>query len=207
MRIRTLLCLAALTAGVATTMAQSNVYSLNIVGYVTKTNSPGYQIISNPLNATNNSLSSLYPNAPDFTTVYRFQGGAYVQSTFDPDQPGWTANFTFNPGEGYFMNVGSQYVVTYVGEVVLNSTNPIPSGYSMRASALPQAGRLTADLLYPPNDFDTAYRFVNNAYVQFTYDPDAPGWTPSDPNIAVGEGFFLNTGTAKNWIRNFSVGP
>ena len=75
MRIKTLLCLAALTAGTAISMAQSNVYSLNIVGYVTKTNHSGYQIISNPLNATNNHLSSLYPTAPDFTTIYRFSTG------------------------------------------------------------------------------------------------------------------------------------
>jgi hypothetical protein len=218
MRIKTLLCLAALTAGVATTMAQSNVYSLNIVGYVTKTNNTGYSIIANPLNATNNQISSLFANAPDNSQVFRFEGGAYHLYFKDPDQ-GWTdgqsgnpGSFALNPGEGVFLNVGATYPVTYVGEVQLGSTNTVPTGYSMRSSVIPQAGLIQTDLLYPGGDNDQIFKFENNAYHLFFKDPDQ-SWTdgqsgnPAEPNFAVGEGAFFHPAAQRNWIRNFTVGP
>jgi len=219
MRIKTLLCLAALTAGVATTMAQSNVYSLNIVGYVTKTNATGFAIISNPLSATNNNIASLYADAPDNTKIARFENGAYHIYFKDPDQ-GWTdantsnpGSFVLNPGEGVFIHASATYVKTYVGEVVLNSTNPVPAGFSMRASVIPQAGLVQTDLGYPAGVNDKFSKFENNAYHIYFVDPDQ-GWTdantsnPVEPSVAVGEGGFIqNAGTSKNWVRNFNVGP
>ena len=210
MRTKTLLCLAALTAGVATSMAQSNVYSLNIVGYVTVTNNPGFSIIANPLSATNNNIPSLFSDAPAFTKILRFQGGLYVQAINDPDD-GWVGaaiSTPLAPGEGFFIQVGSQYVKTFVGEVVLNSTNSVPSGFSMKSSVIPQAGLLQTDLLYPAASFDKVLRwnFAGQLYDQFILDPD-DGWVPSQPNVRVAEGYFIQTGVAKNWIRNFAVGP
>jgi len=207
MRTKTLLCLAALTAGVATSMAQSNVYSLNIVGYVTKTNVPGFSLIANPLNSTNNSLNVLYSDAPSLTKIIRFVGGAYVTSLNDPDD-GWNNIAVLNPGEGYFIQVpgGPNYVKTYVGEVVLNSTNNVPSGFSIRSSVIPQTGLVQSDLLYPAANLDKVIKWTGSAYQTSTLDPD-DGWVPSQPTINVGEGFFAQKGVSANWIRNFVVGP
>jgi hypothetical protein len=208
MRTKTLLCLAALTAGVAaTSLAQSNVYSLNIVGYVTKTNVPGFTLIANPLNATNNNLNVLYSDAPAFTKVIRFVGGAYATSVNDPDD-GWAPNALLNPGEGYFIQVpaGPNYVKTYVGEVVLNSTNNVPAGFSIRSSVIPQTGLVQTDLLYPAVNFDKVIKWSGTAYQTFVLDPD-DGWLPSQPTIQVGESFFAQKLVSVNWIRNFAVGP
>jgi hypothetical protein len=215
MRAKTLLCLAALAAGAATTMAQSNVYSLNIVGYVTVTNSPGFSMIANPLTTTNNLIPSLFSDAPAFTKILRFSGGVYIQAINDPDD-GWTGpssdpaavNTALNPGEGIFIQVGSQYVKTFVGEVVLDSTNSIPTGFSMKASVVPQAGLIQTDLGFPAANFDKILRwnFASQLYDQFILDPD-DGWVPSQPNVRVAEGYFVQTGASKNWIRHFSVGP
>jgi hypothetical protein len=207
MRLKTLLCLAALAAGAATSMAQSNVYSLNIVGYVTKTNVPGFALIANPLNTTNNNLSSLFSDAPSLTKIIRFVGGAYATSVFDPDD-GWTPNVPLNPGEGAFIQVpaGPNYVKTYVGEVILNSTNNVPAGFSIRGSVIPQTGLVQTDLLYPAVNLDKVIKWTGVAYQTFVLDPD-DGWTPSQPTIQVGESFFAQKGVSANWIRNFSVGP
>jgi hypothetical protein len=209
MRIKTLLCLAALTAGVATSMAQSNVYSLNIVGYVTITNTPGFTLIANPLTTTNNNLNFLYSDAPFLTKIIRFVAGAYVTHTYDPDD-GWNNIVPLNPGEGYFIQVpaGPAYVKTYVGEVVLNSTNPVPSGFSLRASVIPQAGLVQTDLLFPAVNLDKVIKWNGSAYVTHTLDPD-DGWTGpgGQPTIKVGESFFAQKGSGTNWVRNFSVGP
>src|SRR5438270_9330702 len=51
MRTKTLLCMAALAAGVATSMAQ-NVYSLNIVGYANVPNPVGYTFKTAPFQVT-----------------------------------------------------------------------------------------------------------------------------------------------------------
>jgi hypothetical protein len=62
----TLLCAAALAAGVVGSMAQSNVYSLNIVGYVNVVIPTGFGLVANPLNVDNTNsagtiLTSLAP--------------------------------------------------------------------------------------------------------------------------------------------------
>jgi hypothetical protein len=212
MRIKTLLCLAALAGGVATTMAQSNVYSLNIVGYVTYTNPTGSRIVANPLNATNNDVSAIFQNPPALLTIFKrnSSGTGFDQSTYDPDIPGWSAPLVVDPGTGVWIaNPGpGNYVNTFVGEVKLNSTNAIPAGYSLKSSVIPQKGGIQTALLYPTGDLDTIFIFNGVGYDQFTFDPDVPGWNPSEPQPNVGQGFWVfNNGAAKNWIRNFSVGP
>ena len=69
MRTKTLvLAVAALTACALTASAQSNVYSLNIVGYVNVVLKGGssYTLVANPLNAATNDLNTiLSPSPPD----------------------------------------------------------------------------------------------------------------------------------------------
>src|SRR5438046_266620 len=109
MRTKTLLCAAALAAGIATSaVAQSNVYSLNVVGYVNVTVPAGYSLIANPLNAGNNTVSNLF-NAtnPLGATVYTWNGSFFVANQLDEFGGGW-ANPTLPlaPGVGFFFNNG-----------------------------------------------------------------------------------------------------
>jgi hypothetical protein len=214
MRTKTLICTAAaLAAGLASSVAQT-VYSQNIVGYVNVTNTPGFSLIANPLQATNNNITSLFAGAPNFTKILRFDGSAYLSYTLDPDD-GWVGpggpgdTFNLNPGEGVFVQVGSTYAVTFVGDVIQNSTNPVPAGFSLKASVVPQAGLIQTDLLYPAANFDKILRWNGTAYVSYTLDPDdgwvGPGGPGDQPNIRVAEGFFIQTGAAKvpGWVRNF----
>src|ERR1700674_3452751 len=92
MRTKTLICAAALlAAGVATSMAQSNVYSLNVVGYVNVPTTGGgfFNMIANPLNNANNSITNLFSTAQDGDQVYRWDvvaqnlsGTVYTYSAF-----------------------------------------------------------------------------------------------------------------------------
>jgi hypothetical protein len=222
MRTKTLLCLAALTAGVATSMAQSNVYSLNIVGYASYTQLPGkYNLISNPLNQTNNDVQYLFPNAASYPglAVYKRSLAGYLQAFYDPDNGGWGGDYpmAIAPGEGFWLQspAGITYSNTFVGEVVLNSTNPIPHGYALKASVVPQVGDLTAQPGFPlgANVGDSVYFFNGNGYNQYTFDPDNGGWnlngTPGNPaTTSVVQGYWTqNQGANTNWVRNFTVGP
>src|ERR1700730_12330845 len=62
MRTKTLVCAAALmAAGVATSMAQSNVYSLNVVGYINITFPANkYTLTANQLVQTNSQVQTLF---------------------------------------------------------------------------------------------------------------------------------------------------
>jgi len=210
MRTKTLLFLAAVTAGgIATSMAQT--YSQNIVGYVNVISPPGYRMVSNPLQGTNNDVSVLFQNPQNQTSLYKrnLAGTGYDTTTYDIDFGGWSDPMTLAPGEGAFILVPgpAQYTNTFIGEVKLNSTNNIPSGFSIRASVIPQAGGLGSVLGAPVSGLTNAtiYRFTGSAYNQFTLDPDF-GWIPSEPTPSVGESFWiLNQNAATNWIRNFSV--
>src|SRR5688572_23815862 len=128
MRTKTLLLTAAvLTAGLAASVAQS-VYSVNAVGYVNKSLVAGYTLISNPLNGTNNLLSTILPVVADGTFILKWNAAS--QTFSDPSQYydglGWLPDATLNPGEGAFINAPAATTVTFVGEVPQgNLTNQI----------------------------------------------------------------------------------
>jgi hypothetical protein len=213
MRTKTLLLTAAvLTAGLAASVAQS-VYSVNAVGYVNKSLVTGYNLISNPLNGTNNLLSTILPIVADGTFVLKWN--ATAQTFGDPSQYydglGWLPDTTVNPGEGIFVNAPAAATVTFVGEVPQgNLTNQISGNYSLLSHIVPQSISLAnPSVNFPAQDGDFVLQW--NPAAQAYFDPlqyyDGLGWLPSEPTPAVAEGFFFNTGAAaaRSWGRSFSV--
>jgi hypothetical protein len=205
-------------------MAQSNVYSLNVVGYVNTTLKPGYTLIANPLNTTNNTLLGLFGGVggalPDGTQVYLWTGTTFNTGGRDDtlgDANGWTPDAFENnqlpPGVGAFIknNTANPITVTFVGEVLQGGlTNHIGAGYQLIASMVPQAGQVDTVLGMPAVDGDQVYQWNNTtgAYTTFTHDSilnTPPPWGATVPNIGVGEGFFSNKGAAVDWVRNFTV--
>src|SRR6267142_5754961 len=107
MRTKTLLCAAALAAGVATSaVAQSNVYSLNVVGYYNVPVAANqYILVGNQLNTTNNTLAGVIPSPPPGATFQAYSGGGLSAYVFDEFDLVWTPNGNANlaPGQGgYF---------------------------------------------------------------------------------------------------------
>lgn len=197
-------------------MAQAPVYSVNAVGYVTKTLTNGYNLISNPLNGTNNDLNTILPVVPDGTYILRWLPNS--QAFDNPfqyyDGFGWFPTTTINPGEGMFINLpgaGSATTVTFVGEVPQgNLTNRVSGVYSLLAHIVPQAISLADPSVSMPA-LDGDYVLFWNQNTQVFKDPtqfyDGFGWFPVDPIPAVGEAFFYNSvaGPGRNWTRTFSV--
>src|SRR5690349_15003713 len=116
MRTKALLCCAALAAGIATSMAQSNVYSLNIVGYVNTPIAAGFNLIANPLDNGTNDLNSLFPGAATGDTIYLFNNGSFTSasSLFGT----WSPDPTLLPGTGIFYQAGAAFTNTFVGNVM-----------------------------------------------------------------------------------------
>jgi hypothetical protein len=222
MRTKTLLLTAAaIAAGVFSSQAQTAVFSQNAVGYVNVTVRPGYNLIANPLNGTNNLLSTVIPTAPDGSTVFKwnngaqqfaqadtFLGGAWLDSGFNP------STTVVNPGEGIFFqnNSGANATITFVGEVPQgNLTNNILANFGFYSSIVPQSAGLST-IGFPGVDGMTynAWDVVNQQYAQaltFLGGQWLDGsFNPADPTPAVAEGFLIsNPGSAVAWARTFSV--
>lgn len=213
MRTRTALLTAVLGAAAAATVS-AQVYSVNTVGYVNTPVQPGFNLIANPLdNKTGNTVENLFPSAPAGLQIFAFRGGSFADTTFDPDFGGWSSPMTLAPGEGFWLNWPGTAAgtITFVGDVMQGTlTNPVPAGYSIRGSMVPQAGKLVTDLGFPAAAGDLIYKFVagtgpDAGYKDSTFDPDFGGWSNGEPVIGVGEGFWAVTSAAVDWTRVFNV--
>ena len=210
MRTKALLLTAALgLVGVAGVSAQS-VYSVNAVGYVNRNFGTNFNLMSNPLNGTNNNLSTILPILPDGAQILTWN--AALQSFNDANVYfegfGWVPDAPLPPGQGAFLFMPSAATVTFVGDVPQgNLTNSIPSNFSLISHIVPQSIGVEAAGL-PSQDGDQIL-FWNQPAQQFA---DANvyfggfGWVPSDPAPQVGEAFFyFNTSTLRQWGRTFTV--
>jgi len=160
-------------------------------------------------------VAALFTAVPEDTTIYKFNPTTgYSGNAFQFGE--WSnPNATLLPGEGVFIlnPTATAFTVTFVGEVPQGTlTNALPVGFSIRSSIVPQSGLLATDLGFPlkdagNNDIDvTIYRFnvpgKPAGYTGYAYEFGA--WS-SEPSPAVGEGFFVSTPVAVNWVRTFDV--
>src|ERR1051326_4658796 len=217
MRTKLLLLTAALAAA-GTLASNAQVYSVNAVGYVNKTVTKNtFALLSNPLNASNNSVSNVLANVPDGTALYMWDTGtkSFKIDSFDSTFGGWQSlgSSNVNPGSGFFIKAPADQDVklTFVGEVPQGTganalTTPLVPGFQIVSSQVPQAGTLT-DLGYTVQDQDTVYQFdtTKQGYNIFAYDATFGSWSPDLKPVDVGEAVFLNTQKAGTWTRSFTV--
>jgi len=212
MRTKVLLGAAALAAGLASTaMAQSNVYSLNVVGYYNVPLGANQKLmIANQLNTTNNTIGSVLAGVQDSSQFFKYNGG-FAGYNYDGIDNVWTpdGNATMNPGEGGFFVSPGATTLTFVGEVEQGSlSNTLPINVKvMRSSIVPQAGGVTTVLGLPAEDSDQLFVF-NGGYTGYNYDGIDAVWTPVEPVISVGQAFFYTKapgGVSSSWVRNFTV--
>jgi len=230
MKTKTMILTAAVACGTLAAIAQSTVYSVNVVGYANVVMPPGFSIIANPLMAPTNTLGVLFAGQPDGFVVYKYdpvnlwQVANYQALPWDPTNPVWDQpNMTLLPGEGAFVYNPSStpFTNTFVGEVIqgTNLTVTLPGnlttnvGFQLIGSLIPQEGQLATDLGFPARDGDTIYFYPNNTvqwqvynYASPPWDPGNPVWDPAQPTLSVGQGFFVYRPTpGQNWVRDFTV--
>jgi len=215
-------------AGVASSMAQSNVYSLNIVGYVNVPVPKGFSLVANPLddglgdaNIISSVLSST--NTPDGTLVYVFAPGTgYSVEQYGAGFGWFPATNLLSPGRGFFIDSPVATNVTFVGQIAAGTyTNGLAgsSAYNLVGSQVPEALPLgapgiTNTLGVPASDGDIVYRFSNATGYDIIQYGAGFGWfdtgvtgggSTNGPTIGVAEGFFLQSSAGGNWVETFSV--
>jgi hypothetical protein len=209
--MRTKLILTTAALGVAGTLgAVAQVYSVNAVGYINVT-IPANQFViaANQLNTGGNTIAQVIPSTTEGTTIYKYGAAGFeVPNSFEFGEWGNPAQ-VLAPGDGFFAknNSANPVTLTFVGEVPQGAlSTALRNGLNLTASQVPQAGRLTADLGYSPAVGDVVYHWDSAAQGYKAPNGYEFGeWSAGDPQVAVGEGFFLAKNGAGNWTRTFSV--
>jgi hypothetical protein len=209
---------AALVAGLVSVQAQSNVYSLNVVGYVNEIykGNGAFTLCGNPLDDGNgNQLTNLFASLPKGSSVQVWNGAGYVLSTKGATT--WATNFTIPPGTGFFVKPGSVANITntFVGTVNnLTATNTLISNVTMLVcSPLPIGGDLTNGPTGSTN-FNLGNSLLKGAIVQ-VWDNSGPGtfvlstkgtttWA-TNLTFAVGQGFFVKSTRTTNWVQTITL--
>jgi hypothetical protein len=226
MRTKALLGLAVLAASAATCLAQGNVYSLNIVGYV---NVPvqgdnKLTLISNPLKPSNGDYgvknTIVLPETADGAAIFAWGGTTWASTVPQwvgiPGGSFWDPNYTNDLGDSFFIQSPVATSITFVGEVQTGTTNA-PINYNLAPGLNFVAPKTPVAQAFPGkdigNDGDAIYQWTGSAWAGtvFSY-LGGVGWDDGSGNVAnldgpqvpVGGGVvYNNTGAALNWTRVF----
>jgi len=187
------------------------------IGFTRVTAEAGRTLIGNQLDASpDNTLDSVFAQTalPAGTAVQKWNGGGY---DFYTNSGGvWLPNggATLAPGEGAFIvnPTTNSFTVAFVGLVREGELiNPLAVSYNWVSSMVPQAGGVQSVLGYNPDSGDIVLKWSVTNFVGYMYYEgewfDGADEPVAEPVINVGEGFIIqnNTGSPKNWTRNFSA--
>jgi len=185
MRTKTLVCAAALAAGVATTSMAQNVYSLNIVGYANVELAAGNGIYANPFDKDGTNAADVVlnvtptsnPGGPGLDAFYllTWNGSSFDSVFYESDFPGtgWNKDAggapgdvrpapLLPPGKGFFLTTQlGAFTNVFVGNVVpapgTTNTASMAAGNSMIGSRLPVAGSITnVSFNFPQNGHNSS---------------------------------------------------
>jgi hypothetical protein len=185
------------------------VFSTNVIGYASILLPPGFSLIANPLDSPSNSLSALFAGWPDATTLNKFDTRLFRLDANAVQMGKWTHPAeTLSPGEGaVFFNPTSDYKShSFVGTVTLgNLSIPIPAGFSMRSSLVPQPGHLVDDLKFPIAEGDVIHLFDRDGQKYLVHPFEDGKWPAGPPILGVGEAFWVAKTEPGNWTRTLSL--
>jgi hypothetical protein len=223
MRTKTLLLSAvAVAAGILSSQAQSNVFSANVVGYVSTVFKGGgaFTLAANPLDDGNgNQLTNLLASLPNKSSVQVWDS---VNATFVGTTKGggaWGTNFSIPPGTGFFVKNGAAPDVTnvFVGSIVVpnGGSNSIPlvaGQFILAGGAIPYTGNLTD--AYNTASLNLGASLPNKSSVQvwdvptqaFIGTTKGGGAWGTNITIVPGQGAFIKAGAAgSNWVESLQL--
>lgn len=165
-----------------------------------------FALLGNQLVQTNQTVASLL-NVPGGTSLLTWNGTGFTVNNFDADF-GWDdGSATLANGKGFFLknNSANPITLTFVGEVnqQTNSVNFTSGVLNLVSLFTPQAGLLQTDFKYPATGGDSVLLWNGTGYTVIGYDPDF-GWD-AEPQLNVGDGFFVKPAANKVWTRSFTV--
>ena len=158
---------------------------------------PGLNLIANQLDTGGNNLSEIMPSVPDGTVASKYDNvsGSWLQSTFSAAGGGWgPATFTLSPGEGAFLQVTSNYTLTFTGKPhVPVLPVSIPAGTAWLLSRQTNEIATYQDILgLAPTDGALVYKWDNSNATYVIYSFTNNGWSGGlPPTAAIGEAVWV----------------
>jgi hypothetical protein len=174
------------------------------VGFVRKTVLPGFSMIANPLENSDNTLAVLFKDMPEGTRLYKWFEG---QQRWECNIFSWgcwdNPAMTLHPGEGAVIwNPSTDPLeLRFVGEVNPALHSRVPLQLSLRGVAVPESGGLSTDLECAPCGSGTlVFRMTGSDGAYTVYSWDGACWSPSEPRLELGEAFWCqNSANAFIW--------
>jgi hypothetical protein len=224
MRTKTLLLSAvAVAAGLVSVQAQSNVFSANVVGYVSTVmkGNNAFTLVANPLDDGNgNQLTNLVAALPNKSQVQIWDP---VNQTFilsGKALGNWSFNTNIPPGTGFFVKNSNPTDITnvFVGSIVVangasNSVALPANSFVLLGGAVPYTGALADP--YNTASLNLGATLPNKSSVQ-VWDAAAQGFVLSgkalgnwSSNIVInpGQGAFIKSASATNWVESLQLAP
>lgn len=184
------------------------VFSAKVIGYASVALPPGFSLIANPF-VSPETVSHTFKGWPDGTTLNRFDTSLFRLTENALKGGKWSnPSEKLLPGEGaIFYNPTQDYkTASFVGEVMQGHLAiPIPSGFSIRSSSVPQAGHLADDLHFPISDGDVIHLFDRERQKYVLHPYQEGKWTAGPPILSVGEAFWVAKTAPGNWVRSFLI--
>ena len=182
--------------------------STNLIGYASCMVPPGFSMLANPFDSPD-PLSDTFKDWPDGTTINRFDTRLFRLVENAVKSGKWTdTTEKLAPGEGaIFFNSTEEYKsVSFAGDLVQgNLSLPIPAGFSVRSSLVPQPGNLADDLKFPIANGDVIHLFDRERQKYVLHPFENGKWLDGPPVISVGESFWVAKTQPGNWTRYFAV--
>jgi hypothetical protein len=202
----TFLAAAALAAGLASSMAQSNVYSVNIVGYINYPMAAGAQtLLENPLdNGTNDLISIDNGTIPNKSTVSIWNGTGFTGTA--KSSGAWGNDLSIGPGVGFFVTPKTAATITFIGQAPITNNYALAAGAQVMIGALlPIAGNLNDPA--GANALNVGAQLPNKSTLStwngtgYSGSAKTSGAWGSNLSIGVAQGFFVTPKAAVTWTQ------
>lgn len=199
----TFLAAAALAAGLATSQAQSNVYSVNIVGYINVPLTTQKALLENPLDNGTNTITSIDNGSiPNASSVSIWNGTGFTGSS--KAKGSWSSNVSIPPGAGFFVTPFSACTVTFIGQAPASNSYALGTTKSLVGAVIPIAGVLTDS---GANSLNLGVALPNASSIStwngtgFNGATKAKGSWSSNLSVPVANGFFVTPFSAATWTQ------
>jgi hypothetical protein len=151
----------------------------------------------------------LFAKWPNETSLHKFDTRLFRLTEASVAHSRWSRpEETLSPGEGaIFFNPTNDYKAhSFAGEILLgNLSTPVPAGFSLRSSLVPQPGNLVDDLRFPIGDGDEIHLFDRDRQKYVIYPFAAGKWKNGAPVIGAGEAFWVAKKEPANWNRDLQI--
>ena len=185
--------------------------SAKTIGYASIILAPGFTMVGNPLVRAQDSLPELFKEMPEGTIVSKFDSRFHSLRENVLKGGKWTnSDERIGFGEGAIVfNPSPDYkVLTFVGEANLDGVSiPVPAGFSIQTSTVPEPGALYPDLRFPISDEDVIHLFDRDQQKYVLYPYNNGTWSAGPPIVGVAESFWVAKRAPGNWNHDLTVRP